>query len=226
MNNPTPRDKESDVNQSIYRISKTFNLPKPEQFPDKPFLTVLTTRKSSREFGFIGLEQLSEVLWLSAKVKSSKPQGNGYILTNRPSPSAGARHPIDLIVSSPMLDDGKSLFYYNPFNHSLNKLEFGEGISGDKLKKHLLESFPTGESATVIWFVAHKDRTEAKYEYADSLIWRDIGALASYIQLVCNYSQINSCIGGTLGYPFFSELFPYENVLSGGCILLGSKLNT
>lgn len=225
MNNPTPRNKENNVYQSFYRISKTIILPKPVQFPDVPFLQVLSTRKSSREFGFIGLGQLSDVLWLSAKVKASKLQENGYILTNRPSPSAGARHPIDLMVSSPMFDEGKSLFYYNPFHHSLNKLEFGEGMTGDKLKEHLLQSFPTGESATVIWFVIHKDRTEAKYEYADSLLWRDVGALASYIQLVCNYSQINSCIGGTLGYPFLSELFPYDNILSGGCILLGSKLN-
>jgi hypothetical protein len=76
-------------------------------------------------------------------------------------------------------------------------------------------------NATVVWFVAHLQRTEAKYKNPESLIWRDAGALITTIQLVATAIKIRSCPIGTLGEPFFSKLFTKGNVISAGGILVG-----
>jgi SagB-type dehydrogenase family enzyme len=217
--NPTPKKDEDKAIVFNYPITQILELTKPRDIESINFWEVIENRRSTREFRELSLDEISNVL-MSAKVKEIFVQNDGYILTHRSSASAGARHPIDIIVLSPILDSFKSFYYYNPFLHSLNKLGFESNII-EQFQDHI-NSILFSDKATIFWFVAHPDRTEAKYLNALSLIWRDAGALINHIQLVCTALNINSCALGSLGEPFISKLFSSIGEVYGvGGILLG-----
>ncbi len=184
-----------------------------------PFGDVISNRKSVRQFHAVSLAQLSELLWYTAKVKSFHLQENGYILTHRGTPSAGARHPIDIIVYQPNLLGSEYFYYYNPFNHSLNPLLGSEKLSAG-LVPHIDLIVPL-QQGMLIWFVAHQERTSAKYENAASLVWRDSGALINSIQLTCTAMCLNCCPSGSLGEPYISNFFSSPNIVGAGGIIIG-----
>jgi SagB-type dehydrogenase family enzyme len=179
MKNPQPRTIERPVTSFEYPIQHTLKLPKDIDPLPARFDEVITSRKSAKRFSGINLQQLSSILWYTAKVKQTIVQDNGYILTHRGTPSAGARHPIDIIIINEQLFSTNLPHYYNPIEHSLNRLD---------VPAHVIANFITDidtiikcTNATIFWFIAHHERTAAKYENPESLIWRDAGALINGI---------------------------------------------
>jgi len=220
MKNPEVRIVEGAVPAFDYNILESFKLSKTITPLKISLDTVIANRKSSHNFNKTTLQQLSDILWYVAKVKSTILQDDGYILTYRGTASAGARHPIDIVVYNPKLLSSSYLYYYNPFEHSLNKLA---GSSSDitSFIGHIDEIVNTA-NATVLWFVAHKNRTRAKYKYADSLIYRDAGVLIHGFQMVCTALDLNCCPIGSLGEPFISNFFKNQTGVCGlGGILIG-----
>ena len=223
FNNPEPQKDIENVPQFLYPISETIRLAIPTLFPSTSFIDVIKERKSSSDFKGLSIDQLSHLLWLSCKVKDIAIDSTGYILTHRPSASAGGRHPIDVLVLSPILGNS-AVYYYNPFEHTLNKLYLREKDLVE-LQLHVNESIALGD-ATLLWLLAHPTRTTAKYNNAVSLIWRDAGALVHSIQLACTFLDINSCALGSLGEPYISNIFSKMCEVwsaGGNCCRLGIK---
>ena len=220
MKNPQPKPTEERVTSFDYPIQHSVKLSKNIDPLPARFDEVITSRKSQRTFAGISLQQLSNILWYTAKVKQTFVQENGYILTHRGTPSAGARHPIDMLIINEELFNTNLPHYYNPFEHSLNRLSVSEQTVMNFLT-HVDEVVPT-TNATIIWFVAHPERTAAKYENPESLIWRDAGALINSIQLTCAALNINSCAIGSLGEPYISDFFNHQDgILGTGGMLIG-----
>lgn len=212
MKNPRPKTIEESVTSFDYPIQHTIKLsrnidPLPARFDE-----VITNRKSTKTFASIDLQQLSNLLWYTAKVKQTFVQDNGYILTHRGAPSAGARHPIDILIYNK-----ENLHYYNPFDHSLNQIATPEITS---FIQHIEQIVSIG-NGTIFWFVAHYQRTAAKYEHPESLIWRDSGALLNSIQLTCTAMGLNSCPVGSLGEPYISAIFNQPGIFGAGGLLIG-----
>lgn len=220
MENPNPKDKEKKLPAFELPFDKVIELPFPKEFPIMNFTEVLDLRRSKRLFNSISIESLSNLLYLSTRVKQENLLDSGYKISFRPSPSAGGRHPIDIFVLSESLFENRMLHYYDPYIHQLKQVRF-DLEETDRLRNHLLESFPGSHNATVLWMVVFPERTESKYDNYQSLVWRDVGALTNTIQLVSTFLRLNSCISGTLGEPVISELFTGVRVQSGGAILIG-----
>lgn len=220
MRNPSPKSDEEDYTPFEYPIVEQLFLERPRTTRTVNLFDALLQRKSVRQFSLLSLDQLGELLWYSAHVKGIFRQENGYVLSHRPAPSAGGRHPIDLIVSSPVLGVSE-LFVYDPFEHALSMLRLDKhDIIG--LHKHT-QSILHAPHATTIWFIAHSSRTSVKYENPESLIWRDAGALIYNIQIVATGLKLNCCPLGTLGEPNISELFKRQDkVWSAGGLVIGS----
>ena len=116
--------------------------------------------------------------------------------------------------------DQNHMYYYNPFEHSLNQLA-NSYCDLTPLLNHVDEIIHI-KNATLIWFVAHASRTNSKYDHAESLIWRDAGALIGNIQMVCTALRLNSCGIGTLGEPYISTFFNNAaGVFGTGGLLIG-----
>jgi len=219
MKNPQPKATEERVTIFDYPIQHTINLsrnidPLPARFDE-----VITDRKSKRDFSRISLQQLSNILWYTAKVKQTFVQDNGYILSHRGTPSAGARHPIDILIINQTLLDSNLPHYYNPIGHSLNRLDLPAQINLNFLNH--INAIISTTSATIIWFIAHLERTAAKYDNPESLIWRDAGALINSIQLTCTAMNVNCCPIGSIGEPYIGDFFNQDGIFGAGGVLIG-----
>lgn len=216
MKNPSPKEVEETTSAFRYPGSEKLLLQRPQALLQNNFFDLVHQRQSDRKFKPLLAQQLEDLLWYSAKILKTFTQKNGYILSHRPSPSAGARHPIDIIVAKP--NNKMILEYYNPFDHSLNPISIDYSLVS-KFINHVNKGIEI-QQGTLIWFLAYPDRTTAKYNHAESLIWRDAGALIYCIQLTCTALNLLSCPVGTLAEPFITNLFS-KKVLSAGGIIIG-----
>jgi len=220
LGSPSPRENELPVPPLEISIIKVARLPPPNDLPNASFQSILERRRSRRTFGGISINQLSTLLWFSANTKHREFGPNGVTWQLKPSPSAGGKHPIQILVFSP---DGQ-LSIYDSVRHSLglistcstNYLEFQNSI-GNVVDVQL---------GTVIWFAAHFDLTMAKYKNGESLVWRDSGALSQTLNLVSESMNLNFCQLGISGEPSISALLQNQGLEGvGGCIVGAKQQN-
>ena len=218
MTNPIPRKVVKKIKAFEYPITATKFLSKPRPDSEVKFFETILNRRSQRVFAPINEGNLSALLYYSAKTLNTNFSKEGYLWSNRPTPSAGGIHPIDIIVCT----IGKlrsSISYYNPIDHSLNTLELDDKKVALFIK-HTNEILPGGEQGVILWLLAHEYRTASKYRNHKSLVWRDAGCLLFCLNLVSSALKLNFCLLGSLGEPHISDMFKeYGQVYGvGGCI--------
>ena len=219
VKNPSPKKTQSKILPFSYPIVSIDKLRVPLHQSDTLFLETLSSRRSERNFRKLKKRQLSDLLYYSARTVKINGTKDGNLWFQRPSPSAGGLHPIDIIVCIPKKDD-YSINYYNPIDHSLNRLKLDTGLVANFVK-HINEIIPTHNKSTILWLVAHEYRTATKYINPTSLVWRDAGCLLFCINLVSTALNMRCCILGSLGEPNISRLFKkFGDVYGiGGCLI-------
>lgn len=218
MNDPYPKKKPDFCKPFIYSTKSKHSLKRNFSPLKKDFYSVIENRRSTRDFSKITLNQLEEMLFYSSRITSINIDNFNYITTKRNVPSAGARHPIDLLVSLP--EKERKLNYYNPLDHSLNEL-FVEDSKLVNFFSKINENLNL-ENACVIWFSIQINKTASKYNNPESLYWKDTGILLYHIQLISSYLGLKSCPLGTLASEPFNRLFEENTLISGGGILIGN----
>jgi len=181
---------------------------------------VIERRRTRRSFGQLNREQLSSFLWLSCRTLAKGDDCIGFPITQRPESSAGAIHPIHLILG----DYADSWNRYDPDQHALSKI----GSDGSVLIDlwHAARKVVDPEEGTILVFVAEPGKTYAKYEFADSLIWRDAGALIGHMALVAEGLELDFCPLGITGEPCVSKLDNQQHLVGVGLAILGSRIST
>ncbi|SRX76389.1 nitroreductase family protein [Aequorivita antarctica] len=219
MKNPKPKNSNDEFHPFKYPFSTKTKLNRDFKAREGDFLDVLLTRRSSQKLGYIALEGIAELLYFTNKIHSISIDDSRFLISKRTVPSAGGRHPVDILVSMPS-ESARFLQYYNPIDHSLSELS----ISKDKQKSFFMEvneNLPIADCC-LIWFSIQTKKTQSKYENAESLYWRDAGALIYCIQIVSTYLGFKSCPLGGLAIETFNSLFKTNNLISGGGILIGT----
>lgn len=220
MENPKPKEDWTPHIPFIYDCHKKIVLEKPIKERQDDFLKVIFKRRSETPQLPISIIELSELLYYSNRIQHFAEDGYGYITTKRTAPSAGGRHPIDILVSLPSNGNQRRLLnYYNPIDHSLNELVIDSDAQinfFDEVNQNLAI-----KDAFLLWFSIQPSKTASKYENAESLYWRDAGALLYCIQLVSIFLGLKSCPLGTLAANSFNNLFGNDQLLSGGGIIIG-----
>ena len=180
--------------------------------------TTLDTRHSHRTFAPVPEALLGALLWHTARTKEAARSPLGFQIEHRPTPSAGAIHPIHLVIQ---LTDEESWARYNPQNHSLDLL-----AKDDSLFQPLVDCseqvVPRG-GGHLILFVAEPGKTAAKYENPESLIWRDAGVLQGSLALVAAALGLNYCLLGITGNPWVAQLSDQGKLQGVGVAILGAK---
>lgn len=219
MKNPKPKQTEDEFHPFKYPFSSKTKLNRDFKTREGDFLDVLLSRRSSQELGFISLEDIAELLYFTNKIQSISIDDSRFLISKRTVPSAGGRHPVDILVSVPS-ESARFLQYYNPIDHSLSELS----ISKEEQQPFFIqvnENLPIADCC-LIWFSIQTKKTQSKYENAESLYWRDAGALLYCIQIVSTYLGFKSCPLGGLAIETFNNLFKTNNLISGGGILIGT----
>lgn len=220
LGNPNPLETPSQYKPYEWPSKDLEHLPVPAELTLPSLEKVIEGRRTRRSFGQLNREQLSSFLWLSCRTLTKGDDGIGFPITQRPAPSAGAIHPIHLILG----EHEDRWHRYDPDNHALSKIRSdgcvlrGVWPAAKKVVKP--------EDGTILVFVAEPGKTYAKYESADSLIWRDAGVLIGHMALVAEALKLNFCPLGITGEPWVSELDDQQHLVGVGLAILGSKVSS
>ncbi|MBU3119475.1 nitroreductase family protein [Acinetobacter soli] len=194
LGNPVPKQKFDKYIPYKWEISNGYiKLHEPEIFLPTPFSQVMFKRKSQRSFKTTSINHLSYLLWFTNRVKDYIDSDMGFPITLRPVPSAGAIHPIHILINSPYTD---KWWRYDPFSHGLWPIikENKYFLNVRKDCKDILDC----NTASLILLVAEPKKTLSKYTDGASLVWRDAGILLGNLALVSSYLDINFCPIGAL----------------------------
>lgn len=185
------------------------------------FLEVFSGRRSIKQLGACPLDCLSQVLYYAVKPYGIGRDDYGEIVYRSAAPSAGGRHPIDILVG--MMDGGvRRLFLYQTINHSLKRLGVKEELQA-AFFDDIETTLPMGESV-ILWFSVQYMRTASKYTDYMTLIWRDVGAQLCCLQQMAKYVGMDSCPIGYLAEEAFYEMFQTDLLKSGGGLIIGNTV--
>ncbi|BEP40853.1 nitroreductase family protein [Variovorax sp. V15] len=177
--------------------------------------TVLASRRTKRAFGPLPRESLASLLYAVQIVTEVGSSELGFPISFRAAPSAGAIHPVHLIVSSP---DLAGWHRYDPFQHAL--VGIVSSVDPAEVRQHVDVAVPC-QQGTLIMLVAEPAMTSAKYEDAASLVWRDAGILQGYLSLAAQALKLNFCLLGATGEPWASRLVDKPGLYGVGMALVG-----
>lgn len=219
---PRPRETELPVQPANYRTLEIRYLPLPDMAVTPSFHDVVGSRRSRRKFGPINEPTLSTLLWLACKTRERSVGAGGVAWEHRPAPSAGGRHPIDVLLMD-AADRPPLVSLYQPVSHALCRLDCDTPVV-ERLAATAQEVLPHQRGVTM-WFAAQFERTLSKYEHGESLVWRDAGALLATLHLTAEALGLSYCALGHTGEPVISALLAGQVIAHGvgGCVI-GSRL--
>jgi hypothetical protein len=179
--------------------------------------TLALSRRTRYDFGELNLATLGTLFALTSKVLLRGSDVLGFPISNRPAPSAGAIHPIHIIIH---LARSPRLHRYDPFAHGLRELHCEVDVMQ---LREAMNVVVNGQAAVLIMFVAEPGRTFAKYAQADSLVWRDAGILQGYFSIAAEALGVNFTPLGVTGDPWASQLIQQPGLAGVGAAFVGAR---
>lgn len=216
LNSPSVREEPGFYTPFAWPSGEFHPLPAIETRDDLGFLNLLDRRRTKRTFAALSAELLSQLLWRTARTQGIAESSYGFDLEQRPTPSAGAIHPIHLLIHRPCVDEWGR---YDGRQHGLINVP---GTA--KLFHELVEQCDRtlfAAEATRVLLVAEPGKTSAKYYDGESLIWRDAGALLAVMALVSEALGCTFCPLGITGEPWAGHVAPAGILAGVGMALVG-----
>ncbi|MCM2310914.1 MAG: nitroreductase family protein [Steroidobacteraceae bacterium] len=172
--------------------------------------TLIEQRQTRRDFSNgVSDGALGEFLWLTCRNRSSRPSPYGFNQESRAHPSAGAVHPIHVLVGR----EGASWARYDPTEHALVTLPGSEdNLAAVRDQANQLLELQQG---LVLGLAAEPGKSAAKYENSETLVWRDAGVVLGYMSLIAEALQLAFCPLGISGNPSLSSILHGRSDLFG-----------
>jgi SagB-type dehydrogenase family enzyme len=166
----------------------------------RAFAEVLASRRSQRSFGPMSLTDLASILLPSARIQGWWEAPDGYTAMQRPTPSAGGRHPLELALLAVKIDGVRpGLWHFDAAACDLVRAEASEGVASVALEEVLAALEGDSTPAAAIFVIADFGRTLSRYPNGMSLVFRDAGALLATLHLCASDAGLASCIVGSAG---------------------------
>ena len=137
----------------------------------------------------------------------------------KPAISAGARHPILLVVFEETVD-GLLAHVYDDERHGLVALPQVKTDAVVAPYRRAMNSCRS-EQGTLFLFVAEWGKTASRYTQHESLVWRDAGALLQQFSLAASALRLNCVPMGYTGDALARALFGDDERFCGvgGCLV-------
>lgn len=177
---------------------------------------LLEHRRTKRSFAALSDTDLSQLLWRCARTQAIADSEYGFDLERRPALSAGAIHPIHILVDHHATGDWKR---YDSRRHGLHDVP-GASLLFAELQLQCDKTLAVG-AGTRLLLVAEPGKTFAKYHRGESLIWRDAGVLLAMMAMVAEALGCAFCPLGITGEPWVSQLAPPGILIGVGVALIG-----
>ena len=186
---------------------------------DRSFSEVARHRRSCREFAPVPpeamLAKLGEVLSMSCGAQAVGTDSLGFPLSRRPAPSAGAIHPIHLVVNAPPQNEW---FRFDPLTRLL--VGVPTTVRAAEVRATFDEVLPAAHAALLL-FVAEPAMTATKYENSASLVWRDAGVLQGIVSLAAEALGLGCTLLGITGDPWSAQLLDQPGLHGVGAAFVG-----
>lgn len=218
LGNPRPLPAAKPYSPIVWPSGNTVALPETGWSSCARFDEIVATRRSTREFGPLALEPLGYLLNLTCRVHQLGMEALGFPLSFRPALSAGAIHPVHLVLTGPNFP---GWWRYDPEHHALSQVP--SLIDSVVVRKAMDEVVETS-AATLILFVAEPGKTAAKYADPESLIWRDAGVLLGFLAMGSEALGLSFCPLGVTGEPWASQLLSQPGLVGVGAALVGAQV--
>jgi len=180
---------------------------------------VLQERQSRRGLGALPLSELGALLWLTCRTHSLRSSEFGFDQEFRSYPSAGAMHPIHVVCQR---SAGMPWERYEPLEHALIGVPGTEALA-ESAREKAANILPPSE-AVLVGLVAEPGKTQAKYECAESLVWRDAGVLLGYLSLVTETLGLGFCPLGMTGNLYLAPISPAGQLHGVGLAVVGAQV--
>lgn len=205
-------------------------LPEPDAVT--PLSPILARRRSVREYGaeLLTVTQVSHFLWESARVRGVIGAGRNET-THRASPSAGARHSLEMfLLARDIVGLGSGVYHYDPYDHSLSQVDTYTQAICDLQSRLICSPMRISEPPAIsIYLTSLPERVTWKYEaMALSAIYRDTGCLMQTMYLVATDLGLAPCsvaaIDNPVSIPYIKDRYP--SAMHVGSFALGSLPET
>lgn len=218
---PLPRESELPFHPYQFVVKSRRLLPVPSSVASSPCLEVLHRRLSRRQFGPLSDEQLSALLWFSAKTLRAQREPSGFTWQHRPAPSGGGRHPIYILTLAPAAHP-TLVSVYESEGHALLDLDVLRSTATDMFLREVASALPP-HAGTLLCFVADHSRTSSRYTNGESLVWRDAGALLAVVHIAAEALSLNCCAVGVLCDAWIADILPASRFAGVGLAVVGSR---
>lgn len=148
--------------------------------------------------------------------------GDALKRTRRPAPSAGALHPLDIVLVD--WRGTPRLLRYDPISHRLEVLITKDSCDHlDELACAMAEILPHARG-TAIALLGDIVRVGAVYEDGDTLFWRDAGVLLQTLFVAATAYRLAFCPLGILGHELVRALGLAQRLTPAGVAMIGRAL--
>lgn len=178
--------------------------------PSRPLAETFTARRSARRYASrpLPLPLLGALLHRSARVQrrlsAQDDLGTLGEVTQRPSPSGGARHSLEIyLIVRNIAGLAAGAYHYDPFDHALHQLspwtaDLAKTLHHTMVQPAQMKAPPPAS----LYLASYAARTTWKYKgMALSLIYRDTGCLLQTLTLAATDLGLASCIAAQVETP-------------------------
>jgi hypothetical protein len=187
---------------------RTFEAP-----ADVSFVDVFEQRRSTRALAPATVDAMMTVFHFGLTPRFWQ-EGDGMRRSRRPALSAGALHPISVVLFADSV-----VYRVNAELCTLDRLTFPSDAYETWLGRCML-LLPNARGAFIA-LVADMGRSRAAYENSESLILRDAGAMLQTLALAAKWFGLGFCPLGILGNEVVSALPASEQLLAVGAAAIG-----
>lgn len=175
---PSPRSPERNHWEGRPRIALARTITEPKI----DFLDLLRRRRSSIGHASVAPTDLSSLLWHAMLLRARRPATADFAAwESRAAPSAGGIHCISLLCLP--IEDDASAGLFDPERHELVQLSDDQRRAAVEENRRNVAVMCGATCGTTLQFVADIPRIDGAYENAETLIWRDAGALTMTLAL-------------------------------------------
>lgn len=159
---------------------------------------LLQRRRSTRELQPCHLTDLATLLFSGARTLEEWTDRHGVTVSHRPHPSAGARHPLSILV---LVSEVEALepgaWCFEPSRCVLSQVAWHDRF--ESVLSGVVDAVGGHRPPAVLIMVAEPERTLSRYPAGTAHLWRDTGALLATLHLLASSVGLSSCIVGTSG---------------------------
>lgn len=217
---PQPHEKPAKYEPFVWPAGEKLQLAPRTQSLLLDLAVLLEQRQTRRVFKHpLDDRALGEFLWLACRNRSSRPSPFGPDQESRVYPSAGAMHPIHVLVSR----EAGPWLRFVPTEHAL--VELPRSFCSAAAVRDLANSLVRVDQGVVIGLLAESGKTAAKYTNHESLVWRDAGVVIGYMSLIAEALGLSFCPLGITGQSQFTDFLPGDTstLQAVGIAVLGSE---